>query len=92
MKQNKSIDNVTISRHVNDCQTPPGYNVGGQKLGIGHWVSVGDDWYRWTGRNSVILGEAIGDAHLFTAQEWVEVLSDFLEIFTREEDTIRAYH
>ena len=79
MQTNKTIDHITISKHFNDCQTPPGYNVGGQKLGTGFWCKVGNDWYRWTGRNSVLLTEAIGDAHLLTSKEWLEYFGRDLE-------------
>ncbi len=65
MRQNKTIDGKTISSHTNDCLTPPGFNINGVKLGRGYWVRVGDDWYRWTGRNGVILSEAIG-MHIYS--------------------------
>lgn len=66
-----------------ECQSaPPPFNNGGVDVtAIGNWVQIGEEWYRWLGRNTVLLGAAIEDAHLFKAAEWVKLVGGHLRLY-----------
>lgn len=79
MNQNTTSDNVEIVAYSGRVNAPPGFDKGGMDVtAIAYWAKVGDVWYRWDGRNSVLLKEAIAAANCFTANEWLETLGDEL--------------
>jgi hypothetical protein len=82
MIQNTFSDGKTISRHTGRLRMPPPLDYGGMDVAHNyHWVLIGKDWYRWLGRNGVLLISAIADAPSFTAAEWVSALDEDLELF-----------
>ena len=82
MTQNVTRDGIAISQHDGRSRLPPPLDKGGVDVAhVYSWCLVGSDWYRWTGRNSVLLAEAIASATDFTAAEWVEALGDDLELY-----------
>jgi hypothetical protein len=86
MTQNVTKDDIAISQHFGRLQFPPPLDKGGMDVAhVYSWCLVGEDWFQWTGRNGVLLMEAIAAANAFTAAEWVEALSDDLELWGKVE-------
>jgi hypothetical protein len=70
MTQNFTQDGIAISQHDGRSRLPPPLDKGGVDVAhVYSWCLVGSDWYRWTGRNSVLLAE------------WVESLGEDLELY-----------
>jgi hypothetical protein len=82
MIQGTFSDGKTISSQTGRSRRPPPFDDGGMDVAHTYsWVLIEKDWYRWLGRNGVLLMEAIADAPSFTAAEWVNTLGEDLELF-----------
>jgi hypothetical protein len=79
-RENTSIDGIVITRITGRVNAPPPLDQGGMAVAaIATWVSVGDNkWFRWEGRNTMQIAEAISEAHRFNVSEWLEVLGEDL--------------
>jgi hypothetical protein len=78
-RENMSLDGIVITREIGRVNAPPPLDQGGMDVvAIATWVSVGDKWFRWEGRNTMQIAEAISEAHRFKASEWLDVLGEDL--------------
>ena len=80
MAEAVSIDGKKIRIHKGRYNAPPPFDHGGMdSVGIAVWVQVDEDWYRWTGRNTVLLQEFISEASLVEADDWVNIFGEDME-------------
>lgn len=79
-------DGWSISRASNGSNYPPGHEyASGLQCGISYWVELkrhgAVDWYRWHGRNTVLLQEMVRSASCFTRAELLELAGDDLGLW-----------
>lgn len=77
----KTSDGIEITRARGGWSYPPPLSSGKVDCtSNATWLEIKGDWYRWLGRNGVLLTHALSEAHLLTLEEFLEYLGDDLDL------------